>query len=120
MKILNKKLLRDLLKFRGQCIAISVVIMCGVMSLVCILSAHRGLELTRDTYYASYRLADFWIPLEKAPSSVLRRIEDVPGVTRAEGRIVKDVNLDIEGKADQPLSQQINSRLLQDHFAALV
>ena len=100
MKVLNRKLLRNLRASKGQAIAVTMVILCGVMSLVCVLSAYRSLKLTRDTYYEDYRFADFWVPFERAPSRAVHKVEDLPGVLRAQGRIVKDVNLDVEGNPE--------------------
>ncbi len=101
MKILNKKLLRDIQKAKGQAIAICAVIVCGIAGFSCILSAFRNLKLTRDTYYKEYNFADFTIMMENAPVSVLFKIKSLPGVTNAQGRIVKDVNLDIPD-SDEP------------------
>jgi len=100
MKVLDRKLLRDLWTSKGQAVAVTMVILCGVASFVCVLSAYRSLKLTRDTYYEAYRFADFWVPLEKAPSRVVHKVEALPGVLRAEGRIVQDVNLDVATNPD--------------------
>ena len=100
MRVLNRKLLRDLWASKGQAIAVTAVILVGVTSFVCVLSAYRGLRLTQEAYYREYRFADFWVPLERAPIRAVRRVEDLPGVVRAEGRIVKDVNLDVPAKSE--------------------
>jgi len=100
MKVLDRKLLRDLRIAKGQAIAVSMVIVCGVASFVAVLSAYWNLRLTRDAYYESCRFADFWVPLEKAPLTVVRKVAAIPGVTRAQGRIVQDVNLEVEGKPE--------------------
>jgi len=100
MKVLDRKLLRNLWASKGQAIAVTMVILCGVASFVCVLSAYRSLKLTRDTYYENYRFADFWVPVEKAPSRVLHKVEALPGVLRVQGRIVEDVNLDVPGNAE--------------------
>ena len=100
MKVLDRKLLRNLQASKGRAIAVATVILCGVASFVCVLSAHRSLKLTRDTYYEDYRFADFWVPLERAPARVAHKVEALPGVRRVQGRIVKDVNLEVAGKAE--------------------
>ena len=97
MKVLTKKLARDMYKSWGQALAVAAVVFCGVASYVSVASAHRNLLLTRDTYYAQYRLADFFILLERAPRTAVFKLEAIPGVREARGRIVKDVNLDVEG-----------------------
>ncbi len=101
MNVLNKKLIRTLWWSRGQSIAVAMVVLCGTACYIAIASAHSNLVLTRDTYYSQYRLADFEIQLERAPLTALFKIESLPGVRQVRGRIVKDVNLDLEGE-DEP------------------
>ena len=101
MKILDKKLFRGMWRARGQALAVSMVVLCGSASYICVASSHRNLVLTRDTYYAQERFADFEIHLERAPMRSVFKLENIPGVRQARGRIVKDVNLDIE-YVDEP------------------
>jgi len=108
MKVLDRKLLRDMQRAKGQAIAVTMVILCGVASFFTMLSAHRGLTLTRDVYYRDYRLADFWVPMERAPIRALHKVAAVPGVARVEGRIVKDVNLDVPGQSDPAIGRVIS------------
>jgi len=82
MKALDRKLLRDLRAAKGQAIAVTMVIVCGVASLVCVLSAYWDLGATRDAYYRSYRFGDFWAPLERAPLRAVREVEAVPARLR--------------------------------------
>lgn len=97
MRILAKKLVRDIGRSRGQAAAVAAVMLCGIASQITFAGAHRNLLLTRDSYYATYRLADFFIMLERAPESAVFRIEQLPGVRDARGRIVQDVSLDVPG-----------------------
>ncbi|MCC6696114.1 MAG: FtsX-like permease family protein [Candidatus Hydrogenedentes bacterium] len=101
MRVLDKKLLRTLWWSRGQSLAVAAVVLCGTACYIAIASAHSNLELTRSTYYAHYRFADFEIMLERAPLTSVFRLESLPGVRQVRGRIVEDVNVDLEG-ADEP------------------
>ena len=101
MKVLDKKLVRTLWWSRGQSIAVAMVVLCGTACYIAIASAHSNLVLTRDTYYSQYRFADFEIHLERAPLTAVFKLESLPGVHQVRGRIVKDVNLDIDGE-DEP------------------
>ena len=105
---IDRKLWRNLLAMKGQAIAIVLIIACGVASFVTMVTAHRGLRTSRDTYYARYRMADVWAPLKRAPRSVLHDLEEVEGVRRVEGRIVFDVTLDLP-EVDQPVSGRVLS-----------
>lgn len=101
MKVLDKKLIRTLWWSRGQSIAVAMVVLSGTACYIAIASAHSNLVLTRDSYYDQYRFADFEIQLERAPLTAVFKIESLPGVRQARGRIVEDVNLDLEGE-DEP------------------
>jgi putative ABC transport system permease protein len=101
MKVLDKKLFRGIWRQRGQALAVAAVVLCGTASYICVASAHRNLLLTRDTYYSQYRFADFEIHLERAPLTSAFKLEAIPGVRQVRARIVKEVNLDIEGQ-DEP------------------
>lgn len=97
MKVMTKKMLRTILQTPGQSLAVVMVVLCGTACYITLASAHRNLLLTRDTYYAQYRLADFEIMLERVPVTTLFKVEELAGVRQVRGRIVKDVTLDIEG-----------------------
>jgi putative ABC transport system permease protein len=100
LKILDRKLLRDLWHLRGQVLAIAAVIMGGVATLVMSLSTHEALLGTRDRFYADYRFADVFVSLKRAPEPVVERLRALPGVDLVETRVVAGVKLEVEGFAD--------------------
>lgn len=108
MRVLNKKLFRTLMKSPGQSAAVMLVVLCGTACYICVASAYRNLELTKDTYYAAYRFADFEIHLERAPEAAVRRVEELAGVRQARGRIVKEVNVDIAGQEDPRIARIVS------------
>lgn len=107
MKVLHRKLARDLWRMRGQALAVALVVLSGTASYITVASAYRNLLLTRDTYYDQYRFADFFIKIERAPLSAVERLAALPNVRRAEGRIVQDVTVDAGG--DDPRTGRISS-----------
>ena len=108
MRALNRKLLRDLWRIRGQALAIALVIACGVATVVMAFGALRSLEETRIAYYERYRFADVFANLTRAPEGLVERVRAIPGVTRAETRIVKPATLDMPGVAE-PASARLIS-----------
>lgn len=108
MKVLHRKLWRDLWQSKGQVLAVLAVITCGIAVYVAFLSSYYNLILSRDAYYAQYRFHDFSIQLEKAPQTAVLRIKELPGVRDARGRIVKDVNLALEGRDDNKVGRLIS------------
>jgi len=97
MKALDQKLLRDLLRMRGQVLAIVLIVACGIASLVTMMSTYYSLKLTQATYYDQYRFADVFVQLKRAPDSLIPRLEGIPGVSAVRTRVVEDVTVSVEG-----------------------
>lgn len=95
MRKLDRKMVRDLWNIKEQAVAIAAVIACGVATFVMSLSTLFSLELTQETYYDRYRFADVFTHLKRAPLSLMTRVTEIPGVSRADARIVMDVTLDV-------------------------
>lgn len=97
ISVLDKKLIRTYRKQWGQFLAVVMVVVVGTACYITFAAAMRNLILTRDSYYAQYRFADFEIMLERAPVTAVFKIEDIPGVRNARARIVEDAKAEIEG-----------------------
>ena len=108
MKAMDRKLWRDLWGMRAQALAIALVIVSGVAVFVMSLSTLDSLYQTRETYYRSHHFADVFGTLKRAPLSLARRIQEVPGVDRVETRVVAYVNIDVAGFAE-PVSAHLIS-----------
>jgi len=108
MKAMDRKLWRDLWGMRAQALAIALVIVSGVAVFVMSLSTLDSLYQTRETYYRSHHFADVFGTLKRAPLSLARRIQEVPGVDRVETRVVAFVNIDVAGFAE-PVSAHLIS-----------
>ena len=93
---------------RGQALAIALVIACGVATVVMSFGTNVSLRETRDAYYDRYRYADVFAGLKRAPISLMKRIEVIPGVGRAEARIVRNVTLDIAGMSEPGLGRLVS------------
>ena len=100
MAVLDRKLIRDVIHLRGQVIAITLVVACGVASFVAMRSTYNSLLTSQESYYESYRFAQVFAQLKRAPDSMANRISEIPGVAKAEFRVVADVTLDVPGLAE--------------------
>lgn len=105
MSPLNRKLLRDLWRIKGQAAAIGTVIAVGVMMLVMMTGLVSSLDETRRAYYQRYRLADLFAPVKRAPEQLIAALRAIPGVSLVEGRVVGRVLIDLPGH-DLPLQGQ--------------
>ena len=108
MATLDRKLVRDVVHLRGQVVAITLVVACGVASFVAMRSTYNSLLSSQQSYYESYRFADVFAQLKRAPDSIAPRISEIPGVGAAETRVVADVTLDVPG-LDEPAKGRIIS-----------
>ncbi|MDP1587344.1 MAG: ABC transporter permease, partial [Prosthecobacter sp.] len=105
---LDLKLFRDLGRMKGQILAVSLVMACGLAMMIMTRSIILTLESTRDAYYQRYRLADVFGSLKRAPLSLADRVAEIPGVAAIEARVVVDATLDLVGLTE-PASAHIVS-----------
>ena len=100
MKMLDKKMFRELWQMKSQVLAIAIVIASGVGSFVMSLSTLESLQTTRATFYQEYNFAEVFATLKRAPENVKERIAGIPGVELVETRVAANVVLDIPDFAD--------------------
>lgn len=108
MRALDRKMWRDLWQLKGQALAIALVLASGVATYVMFLSTMDTLKATRADVYRSYRFADVFASLTRAPERLRERIAAIPGVERLDTRVVAPVTIDIAGFAE-PITGVITS-----------
>jgi putative ABC transport system permease protein len=108
MKALDKKLWRELWDLRMQALAIAIIIVGGVSIFIMSLSTLDSLFETRASYYRNHHFAEVFASLKRAPLSLIRRIEEIPGVDKVEARVVAYVSIDVPG-FDDPVSGHLVS-----------
>ncbi len=94
---LDRKLLRDLWRLRGQVLAVGMVIASGVAVLIMSLGSLQALRDTAQAYYERRHFAEVFGSLKRAPEQLTGRISAIPGVRTVQTRISKLALLDIEG-----------------------
>jgi len=95
MRAIDRKMWRDLWQMKGQALAIAMVVMCGVGTYIMFLTTLNALIVSQHSYYREYRFADVFVTLKRAPETLRQRIQDIPGVDRADTRVVELVRLDM-------------------------
>ena len=93
MLLFFRKFFRDLKESKGQFVSVLSVVIIGVMFYTGMYSALEGLSGAGQRYFSEYRLADLWGEVYRAPEGAVRRIEAIPGVRMADGRVVQDARL---------------------------
>lgn len=107
MSPLDRKLLRDLWRIKGQAVAIMLVIAVGVMLQVMMSGLVASLSETRRAYYERHALADVFAPAVRVPDTVLARLATVPGVAQVSGRVTGRALIDVPGESVPIQSQAV-------------
>lgn len=108
MRVLHRKLWRELWQMRGQALAILLVIVAGVGVCVMSVSTYDSLQQTRDAFYRDTRFARIFAALTRAPEDIIRPVRDWPEVAEVETRITAPVSLTVPGFGD-PVTGQLVS-----------
>jgi putative ABC transport system permease protein len=108
MRALNRKLLRNLWKLRGQVLAIAVVIASGVAVLVMSLSGHQALTETTKAYYEHQRFGEVFAGVKRAPLRLIEKIRTIPGVRSVDDRIKYLATLSIAGFEEPVIGQLVS------------
>ena len=108
MSPLDRKLLRDLWRMKGQAIAIGLVIALGVLMQVMMDGLVNSLDETRQAYYDRYRLAEVFAPVKRAPRQVVPELASVPGVASVETRVNGGALVDLPGRAAPIRAQAVS------------
>jgi putative ABC transport system permease protein len=108
MSALTRKLLRDLLRLKGQGLTIALVIASGIAAYVSVASTWDSLVVSTSTYYERERFGDVFAHLERAPLSVAAQLEGVSGVAISYPRIMKAVLVPLPGKPEPATAQVVS------------
>lgn len=91
MSILTIKLLRQILRNKGQFLAAAAVIMVGVTVYLSMSTSYYNMRQSQEDFYRDNQFADYYFQVVKAPNDVIRQVEEIAGVKKAAGRISLDV-----------------------------
>ena len=108
MRVLDRKLLREIARSKGLITAIVAIVALGTSCFVGLLATHRALTTARADYNARCRLADFWIDLKKVPIAEAQALLAMPEVASVRTRIQFPAVVDLEG-VDRPVSGLVMS-----------
>jgi putative ABC transport system permease protein len=105
---LDRKLVRDLRRMKGQALAVVLVMACGLAMMIMARSLIHSLDSTRREYYEANRFAEVFVHLKRAPESMAVRAAAIPGVAAVQAGISVPVTLDIPG-LEEPASGTVRS-----------
>jgi putative ABC transport system permease protein len=99
IRSIDRKLLRDLWRMRGQAVAIVFVMIAGVATYVAMISIYDSLAVTLERYYDEYRFADGFASVSRAPVQVAERVREIPDIVEVQTGVSALINVEI---ADYP------------------
>ena len=108
MKPLNLLLISDLKRMWRQCLAISILLACGIATFVMSTSTMRSLLKSQAQYYRDFHFGDLFVQLARAPEALSKRLAEIPGIQRVETRIVRSVILDIPEMAEPATARLVS------------
>lgn len=108
MRVLDRKLFRELISARWRLMAIMSIVGVGVACFVAMGSAYNNLTRAKQRYYRQCRMADFWIDLKKVPLAELESLAGIRGVAEIRPRIQFSATVDLDASV-KPLNGLILS-----------
>lgn len=105
---LDRKLVRDLARMKGQTLAVALVMACGLAMMIMARSLIHSLDSARAEYYRAHRFAEVFAHLKRAPRALAERLRALPGVAAVQTGISMQVTLDLAG-LDEPASGLVRS-----------
>ena len=108
LSAMDRKLVRDLRGMFGQGVTIALVVAAGIAGFLTMRSTYGSLIDSRDAYYERYRFGDVFIGLERAPESLVSRLEVIPGIALAYPRVSEPVRIVLEGAVQPPIGQVVS------------
>ena len=99
MKLFRKNVLRLALRNKGAVFGSTLIIAIGVFILVSMLDTLKNLDSQLASFYQKQGMADIFAVVEGIPEDDLLRMENLPGIAAADGKISMDVRLLGEGQA---------------------
>jgi putative ABC transport system permease protein len=108
VRALDRKLLRDVARLRGQVVTIALVVACGIAGYVAVVGTYQTLERARDDYYEDQRFAHVFTDVIAAPKSVAVRVERLPGIAQVNVRLRKPIRVPVVGLSEPARGEAIS------------
>lgn len=108
MKALNKMLIRDMIKNKGQYIAAISVIFVGIIMFAACFMSYKNLDVSINKYYKEYNFLDYYAKAQSITPKDMDRVKAIEGVEKVERRIVMDVSADM-GESNRTTLRLISS-----------
>lgn len=93
---MRKKLLREVVNAKVRFIAITAVVVIGVMIFIASSMSYRNLKTSYEYTYKKLRFADFRIKADRIPKYLIEKAEKINGIEMVTPRVRKDISISLE------------------------
>ena len=94
LKTLDRLLIRTVGATRSQFAAAALTLLVGLMIFVGMRTTYYNMETALSEYYRQYGFAHLFADMNPSPETIARDVASLPGVSRAEGRVVFDTRVE--------------------------
>ncbi|MDE3173390.1 MAG: ABC transporter permease [Gemmatimonadota bacterium] len=108
MRMLTRKLVRDVVGQAGPLAAVAMVAASGIALYISLRSMRGFLARSQADYYRDYRFADVFVQVKRAPAAAAREAAAIPGVRVAEPRLLWEAVLDVPGLAEPAVGRFVS------------
>ncbi len=91
--MLLRKMVRDIWLNRGTYIASAIIIVLGLIIFNVFSIGYDNFRISEVAYYDAYHFGDGFAEIEGMAISDMNRLSRIPGISKIDGRLVKDVKL---------------------------
>jgi len=91
--MLWRKMLRDLKDNKGAYAAAIIIIVIGLAAFTSFSLVIENLRLSQNSFYQNYHFADGFARVKGIPMAQVKKLQDIKGIDRIQGRLVKDVRV---------------------------
>ncbi|MHB8895989.1 MAG: ABC transporter permease [Candidatus Geothermincolia bacterium] len=93
MDSMRVKLVREILGAKVRFLAITMVVMIGVMIFIASSMSYRNLKTSYEYTYDRLNFADFQVKAEQVPPYIVNKLAEIPGVTMITPRVREDFSM---------------------------
>ncbi|MDD4569907.1 MAG: FtsX-like permease family protein, partial [Tepidanaerobacteraceae bacterium] len=89
--MLNRKMLKDLMENKGAYLAVTVIIIMGLLVFTAFSTMVETLQTSQQSFYENQNFADGFVQVKGIPRDEVKKLEDIEGIKEIQGRLVKEV-----------------------------
>lgn len=109
MRALARVFMRDLVAYRAQFAAVTLLVVLGISLFAAVYTSFQNLKSSADYSYDRLLFGDAWFSVYQAPDTIVPFIKGLEGVAAVEGRVVQDVSLKLPFKVKDKVTCRIIS-----------